>query len=60
MSRPDIMFVVHKLSQHVAAPRQSYLNVVYHLLRYLEGTPGQGIFLKASNSFKLKAFSYAD
>lgn len=60
VSRPDIMFVVHKLSQYVAAPRQSYLNVVYHLLRYLEGTPGQGIFLKALNSLKLKAFSYAD
>ncbi|WP_338140430.1 Ty1/Copia family ribonuclease HI [Candidatus Phytoplasma australasiaticum] len=60
VSRPDITFAVHRLSQFVARPRQPHLNAVHTLLRYLKGSPGQGIFLPASSSFKIRAFSDAD
>ncbi|XP_022132680.1 uncharacterized protein LOC111005480 [Momordica charantia] len=55
ISRPDITFVVHKLSQYIA-----HLTAAFHLLQYLKGSLGQGIFLKSSTSFHLRAFSDTD
>lgn len=40
ISRPDIVFAVHKLSQYVACPRQPHLAATHHLLRYLKNSPG--------------------
>lgn len=60
ISRPDICFPVHKLSQYVAKPCVDHMKVAHHLLRYLKGTAGQGILLKASNNFQLKAFVDSD
>ncbi|XP_022887164.1 uncharacterized protein LOC111403045 [Olea europaea var. sylvestris] len=60
ISRPDITFVVHKLSQFVSQPRQLHLDVVYHLLRYLKAAPGQGLLFSASSSLQLRAFADAD
>lgn len=60
LSRPDITFVVHKLSQFLSQPRIPHLNAVYHILRYLKSTPGQGIFFSASSSIQIRAFSDAD
>lgn len=47
----DIMFVVHKLSQFIAQPRQPHLDAVHHLLKYLKKAPGQGLIFDASSSF---------
>lgn len=58
--RPDICFAVHKLSQFLQAPTSSHLDAIHHLLRYLEGSPSQGILLKPVSSFQLKAFVDAD
>ncbi|XP_052193755.1 uncharacterized protein LOC127802105 [Diospyros lotus] len=41
ISRPDIAFVVHKLSQYVSKPRKSHLDAAQHLLQYLKASPGQ-------------------
>lgn len=60
ISRPDITFAVHKLSQFIAKPRITHLNAAHSLLRYLKGCPAQGVFLSASSSFQLKAFSDVD
>lgn len=60
ISRPDISFSVHKLSQYLANPYTTHLRVVLHLLRYLKGTAGQGILLKATVDFQLKAFVDSD
>lgn len=60
ISRPDICFSVHKLSQFLQAPTTSHLHATHHLLRYLKGTPSQGILLKPVTHFQLKAFVDAD
>lgn len=60
ISRPDITYVVHKLSQSLSQPRSSHLNVVHSLLRYLKGCPTRGILLQPTSSFQIKVFSDAD
>jgi len=60
ISRPDITFVVNKLSQYMQNPRTPHLDVVHHLLQYIKGTPGQGLHFPTSNSFNLSAYADAD
>jgi len=43
-TRLDIAFVVHNLSQFTSAPTTHHQQVVSRLLRYLKGTPGEGLF----------------
>ena len=60
ISRPDIMYVVHKLSQFLAHPRLPHLHAAHHLLWYLKSHPRQGLFFSSTSSLKLTAFSDAD
>ncbi|XP_038879273.1 uncharacterized mitochondrial protein AtMg00810-like [Benincasa hispida] len=60
ISRPDICFVVHRLSQFIHSPTKAHLNAAHHLLRYLKRYPGQGILISPITSFHLKAFVDAD
>lgn len=41
-------------------PRQVHLDGVYHLLRYIKGTAGQGILLNNSSTINLHAYSDSD
>ncbi|TXG46334.1 hypothetical protein EZV62_028168 [Acer yangbiense] len=59
LSRPDITFAVHKLSQFMSQPREPHLKVVHHLLRYLKNKPGQGLLFSSSDSLSSTAFSEA-
>ena len=56
LSRPDITFDVHKLSQFLAKPRMPHLKAVHHLLRYLKSNPGQRLFFSSFASFQLRAY----
>ena len=60
LSRPNIIFIVHKLSQFLAKPRLPHLQAIHHLLRYLKNSPGPGLFFSSSSSIQLDAFSNAD
>ena len=60
ISRPDICFFVHRLSQFLHKPTKHHLDAAHHLLKYLKGSPGQGILIKPIDSFHLKAFLDAD
>ena len=53
LSRLDITFAVHKLSQFLAQPREPHLQATYYLIRYLKNSPGQGLFFAASSSLQL-------
>lgn len=60
LSRPDITFVVHMLSQFFAKPRLPPLQAFHALIRYLKSNPGQDLFFFASSSLQARAFSDTD
>nr|KYP56849.1 Retrovirus-related Pol polyprotein from transposon TNT 1-94 [Cajanus cajan] len=60
ISRPDITFAVHKLSQYMQKPMTTHLNAVHHLLQYLKSNPGQGLFFPAANTLHFSAYADAD
>ena len=41
-------------------PRTSHLQALHHTLKYIQGTIGQGILLKATDHLSLKAYSDSD
>nr|KYP41264.1 Copia protein [Cajanus cajan] len=60
ISRPDICYAVHKLSQFVSNPHTDHMNAATLLLRYLKHTAGQGILFKANSDTRLHAYVDAD
>ncbi|KAK0605599.1 hypothetical protein LWI29_028589 [Acer saccharum] len=59
-TRPDISFVVNKLSQFLAAPTLVHWQACKRVLRYIKGTPHIGLWFQAASVFSLEAFSDAD
>ncbi|XP_074303858.1 secreted RxLR effector protein 161-like [Silene latifolia] len=59
-TRPDICFAMQHLSQFLSAPTDLHWNAGLHLLRYLSGSPSQGILLNNSSTFTLQAFCDVD
>ncbi|KAL4323650.1 hypothetical protein GQ457_11G006340 [Hibiscus cannabinus] len=59
-TRPDITYAVNLLSQFVSSPRAPHLQVVYHLLSYIKGSPGLGLFFSSTSNLKLTAFVDSD
>lgn len=47
INTPDISYAVQTLSQFMQLPKRSHLEAVNRVVRYLKGTVGQGIWLKA-------------
>ena len=60
-TRPDISYIVTKLSQYLSNPTTEHLNIAKNVLRYLKGTKSQGLlFINDSNDINLVGFSDAD
>lgn len=59
-TRPDIAFAVSVVSQYMHAPTEEHMEAVYHILRYLKGTPGLGLFFGKDDDRKIKVFTDAD
>ena len=60
LTRPDIYYSVHKLSQFMSSPKIPHLQAAYKVLKYLKKTLGQGLLLSASSEMRLKAYCDAD
>ena len=60
-TRPDLAWVVTKLSQHLSKPTSKDWMMVKHVLRYLKGTMERKLkFSKSTNGLKLRGFSDSD
>ena len=60
ITRPDLVYSVHKLSQFMSKPRKSHLDAAYKVLQYIKSCPGQGILLSSRSDFHLKGYTDAD
>ena len=57
VTRLDISYAVHQVSQYLSAPRSTHYAAVLCILRYLKGTLFHGIFYSAQSPLILCAFS---
>ncbi|KAL5539581.1 hypothetical protein UlMin_044002 [Ulmus minor] len=60
ITRPEIAFSVNSLSQFMQEPRRAHLDATYRLLRYLKGSPGQGLLFSSKSDLNLVGFCDAD
>ncbi|XP_020585624.1 uncharacterized protein LOC110028211 [Phalaenopsis equestris] len=60
ITRPDIFYAVHVVSQCVASPTTVHWAAVLRILRYLRGTQFQSLLFPTSSSLELLAYSDAD
>ena len=56
-TRPDLSWIVSKLSQHLAEPKQQHWTAAKHLLRYLKGTMDQELHYRKCEGPGPKAYS---
>ena len=59
VTRPDISYLIHILSQFVSAPTPVHYSHLLRVLRYLRGTISHRLFFPRSSSLQLKAYSDA-
>ncbi|KAJ9550673.1 hypothetical protein OSB04_014718 [Centaurea solstitialis] len=60
VTRPDIAYAVHTVSQFMAAPCSVHYAAVLRILRYLKGTMFHGLHFSSKSSLLLRGFSDAD
>lgn len=60
ITRPDITYSVHILSQFMQNPLQPHYLAALRLLRYLKGTPGKGILFPSTGSLHLTGYCDSD
>lgn len=60
LTRPDLFYSVHRLSQYMAQPRQPHLTVAYQILQYLKSTLDHGLLFPTTSFLTIKAFANSD
>jgi hypothetical protein len=60
VTRPDIAYAVHRVSQFMSSPRSVHFAAVLRILRYVKGTIFHGLFYSSSTPLHLSAYSDAD
>ena len=58
-TRPDICYAVNQLSQAMVKPTKLFWKAGKHVLRYLRGTSGYGLWYRQSDEVKLHGFTDA-
>jgi hypothetical protein len=59
-TRPDMQFSVCLCARFQASPRTSHKQAVKRIFRYLQSTPGLGLWYSSSSTLSLHGFSDAD
>ena len=59
-TRPDLAYVVHVLAQFMHQPRHQHWEAALRVVRYLKGSPGQGIILSSLCDLHLTAWCDSD
>ena len=60
VTRPDISYAVHLVSQFMSTPRSTHYAAVLRILRYVKGTLFHGLHFSTHSSLILQAYSDAD
>ena len=60
VTRQEISYVVHQVSQYLSAPQSTHYATVLRILRYLKGTLFHGLFYSTQSPLVLCAFSDVD
>ncbi|CAM8890455.1 unnamed protein product [Rhodiola kirilowii] len=60
VTRPNLAFDVHTLSQFMANPTEDHLRAAHRLLRYIKSAPAHVIFFSASSNLSLQGLCDAD
>ena len=60
VTRPDIAYAVHIVSQFMSAPRTAHFTAVLRILRYVKGTLLHGLHFSAHSSLILSGYSDVD
>ncbi|KAL2922825.1 Retrovirus-related Pol polyprotein from transposon TNT 1-94 [Bienertia sinuspersici] len=59
-TRPDLAYTVHILAQFMQTPRQQHWEAALRCVRYLKGSPGQGILLGSDCDLQLAGWCDSD
>lgn len=59
-TRPDLTYAIHVLAQFMNAPREEHWLAALKVVRYLKGTLGQGILLRADSPQHIKGWCDSD
>ena len=59
-SRPDIIFSIYLCARFQSNPKESHLNVVKRILRYLNGTQTLGLWYSKNSLIDLIGYSDTD
>ena len=57
ITKPDITFAMHRLSQFMAKPRKPHYTTTLKVLLYLKNEPRKGVFFSTSSKLHAKGFS---
>jgi len=60
VTRPDISYTVHLVSQFMSAPRSTHYDVVLRILHYVNGTLFHGLHFSSCSSLELRSYFDAD
>lgn len=59
-TRPDLSFSVGLVSRFMSRPQQAHFDAAMHIVRYVKGTTGLGVFYNRGGSLDLKGYTDSD